>query len=306
MSSAKCKHSHPQKSKPSSRSKGKYSSQDVSKLLLIPKSDEERLREKISLSQNIKKRYEKTEKEETDKMVKILEKINKTENSCYDVVGVLLGKYVSLDEWSSFIKKSEYILEVLLTHSMNVMKKKHKLTINELKELINSIDLQIEQTYGEGDHLIDYACTSYAEMVVTIEEIKNYHCLLQFAFEWEYNQLIKQRKEFEKKIQNRIKDSEAMIKAGIRKDVYGMMDVNMLEMEKRNNTMKEILKEYENDISKRKELIKNISKHVEMMENDAGNDARKRYFPHIFYYRPDCTPDMELKIDIPIKKYLPI
>lgn len=239
-------------------------------------------------------------------MVQILEKINKTENSCYDIVGVLLGKYVSLDEWSNFIKKSEYILEILLTHSMGVMEKKHKLTINELEEVIKSVDLQIEQAYGEGDHLIDYACTSYAEMVMTIEEIKNYHRLLQFAFEWEYNQLIKQRKEFEKKIQNRIKDSEALIKAGICKDMYAMMDVDMLEMEKRNITMKEILKDYEDDMSKRKELIKDMSKHVEMIENCAGNDARKRYFPHIFYYRPDCTPDMELKLDIPIKKYLPI
>ena len=289
-----------------SRVRSNRTSQDTPKPQVPHKTGEDRLKEKITMSDKILQRYRHAERSETEKLVPALEKISKAENSCFGIVGVLLGKYSSLDRWGALSKKCGYILEALLRHETELMKMKEEVAIDKLEEQINIIEQQTEMVHGEGDHLIDYACTSYAEMVVTIEEIQNYHKLLQYAFDWEHAQLMKQREEFEKKTQKRIKESEAIIKAGIRKEMFSMMDAKTREMETENEVMTEILNEYKDEISKKQEAVKTISNNVKRLENDPGVDARKMLFPEMFYHRADCTPDMEFKLDIPIKKYIPI
>lgn len=96
------------------------------------------------------------------------------------------------------------------------------------------------------------------------------------------------------------------LKENATSDVLSRMHPTLKEMAKQNQVMEKEIEYHKDQIAQLENDVKDLREEVKRMLLHPKTNVRLQVFPELFKYETKCTPDMDIVLDIPKVKVLPI
>ncbi|XP_060552705.1 uncharacterized protein C20orf96-like [Ruditapes philippinarum] len=250
--------------------------------------------------------YEKRYAELIEQNIVLRDEIESKEHNTLDDVKGLLRKYekyrggiATLN--THFKKEHSQALEDLAAAKVR-LKRKMEMVEREVAE----VDARLKERQDELHVLLNYKDKEYPVKAMKISNLQKEIQSLKISNEEDQEELEHITRTELSKYEREKQTTQNNVTKQVTESAIEMMHESLKEMALQNMVMK---KEIELHKKQQEELMRSnaeLERSVKRLLRDPKTNLRQQMFPEFFLYQQKCTPDMDVVLDIPTQKWLPI
>ncbi|KXJ12782.1 Uncharacterized protein C20orf96 [Exaiptasia diaphana] len=234
------------------------------------------------------------------------EQIESSEVDVHDQVKGLLQKYDKFRGALDTLNKTYEEDLIAAKKSLKSTQLKVNMELEELQQNLNALNVKLQKEIQKTNTLLNYKDKEYPEKALQIAKLKKRKEIIASAFKEELEELQAVIETETVKFGDHTQRTQEEIKVKAVQDMVKCINPSVQELALQNMAMKKEIEMHLNEVKLLEDKNQGLEEKIQSLLESKELNTREQLFPDVVGERVKCTPDMDLVLDIPTHKWLPI